>query len=268
MGESTESPSAQAPGADAAEPVVRDKKEVSFIERALGAASSIAGLASPLWLWQYLPTDIAKLFASIGIVLLFIAAYRLHLIYERKQLTWQVAANWLAVGAVCASAAVVVTLVLLDNHQTQRNIVQTKSHTVALPKIRFVGTAPLDECQRYYGSGTIPRGYTLLIFDSPERGGAYYWVGDAANQPRGGWRGPVVTANNNPTWLSAVLMKSSSAKFTEGIRLYSSNPAGQPMIDKFGIVWLSSMLPPSQEKIPPLPVSDAPRNRSGCSPSE
>jgi hypothetical protein len=114
----------------------------------------------------------------------------------------------------------------------------------------------------YYGTGTIPKGYDLLIFDSPPHGD-YYLDGLAVNQRSGGWKSPLVMAGNNPTLISAVLVPTTTGTALKNIILYSRDRAVEAKIHKREVSWLSPSLPFSEEHIPSLSVHP-PKGYSGC----
>jgi hypothetical protein len=226
-----------------------EPSEQTTVERMLFLVATIIGVGVTVWSWRALSTNLAKAFSLAGIFLLVIVLARLYRSLKGKRLTWRVAGDWASVGALCICATVVV-------------INLTEQH---LPTLRFVQAAALHECQTYYGTGTIPSGYSLLIFDSPTLYGAYYLDGEATNQSQGGWLSPLVMTGNDPTFISAVLVPSSSASFVNGIFLTSDKPKVRAELGSLGLAWLSHELPPGQESIPPL-KANSPLDGSGCPP--
>jgi hypothetical protein len=214
----------------------------------IGVIAAIIGVFAEVWTWSALSTNLAKAFSLAGILLLPLVLARLYKSLKGKRLTWGTAWDLASVGALCVFATVIVVN-LTGN---------------SLPSLRFVQATALHECQNYYGTGTIPEPkYTLLIFDSPTSNGPYYLDGEAANQPQGGWQSPLVMTGNDPTWISAVLMPSSSANFVDKIFLTSIKPKFEAELGSLGLAWLSPVLPPGQESIPPLKVQ-SPLDGSGC----
>ena len=134
----------------------------------------------------------------------------------------------------------------------------------SLPTIRLAQTSAHDVCQVYYGTGTIPQGYDLLIFTSPP-GGSYYFEGMAVNQGNGTWSSPLVMAGNEPTVISPVLVRKATGSLLSAISLYSDQNAIEAKINsgKLGLVWLLTGLPESSEDIPSLTVYP-PKGLSGC----
>jgi hypothetical protein len=117
-------------------------------------------------------------------------------------------------------------------------------------------------CRSYYGTGIIPKGDSLLIFDSPaddnwdlKQPVRYTFHGSASPQQNGGWvinnvdiLGPSNTGAH--AVLFGVLEKNQDAQFIQQIAIYSKTS---------GSYWRSGTLPLGLEHINPLQivVSDA-----------
>jgi len=112
-------------------------------------------------------------------------------------------------------------------------------------------------CQSYYGTGTIPQGDSLLIFDSPadddwnlERPLSYTFHGLANPQPHGGWviNNVEILGPSNAgahAVLFGVLEKDQDAQFVKQIAIYSKYN---------GSYWRSGSLPLGLGHITSLPV--------------
>jgi hypothetical protein len=116
-----------------------------------------------------------------------------------------------------ASWAVIIALIVSGFYVTAKGKqaqagARTQNLTSSLPTLRFAQAKAHDVCQVYYGTGTIPNGYDLLIFENPP-GGSYYMEGLAANQGSGRWSSPLLMAGNNPTVISAVLVPAATGNF-------------------------------------------------------
>lgn len=227
-------------------PAQGERSELSSVERTLGIVATVLGVAATVWSWPALSTNLAKAFSLAGILLLAVVLARVYKSLKGKKLTWKTVRDWASVGGLCVCATVV----------------SVNLFRPSLPTLRFVQAAGLHECQIYYGTGEIPSGYALLVFDAPPYG-AYYLDGTAANQPQGGWRSPLIMTGNDPTYISAVLVPSSSARFIEGIFLTSIQPKVEAKVHSLGLAWDTRTLPPSQEDIPSLTVN-SPLDGSGC----
>jgi hypothetical protein len=220
-----------------------------------GALATIIGVLNQIWSWIPLPTKSAKVFALVGIVLLAIFIARLYSSPKGRKPTWRVVGDWACVGGICVCA----TLAAVDHMPTPVN------PTEHMPTLRFVQAAGLHECQVYYGTGSRPRGYEILIFDSPSPNGPYYFDGEAIPQGQGGWKTPLVQTGNDPTYISAVLVAPSSADFVDGIYPTSDKPEVRAESQSLGLTWLARKLPPGLESIPPLEV-EPPLDGSACPP--
>ena len=125
-------------------------------------------------------------------------------------------------------------------------------------------TTALQECQSYYGEGAIPKGYRLLIFDSPERNRGFFLDGFAASPPGGGWKTPVIDTGNTPTWITAALVDFASAKFIKSAFVYSIQPRIEAKIHHIGVAPLFSQPPPTAHGFAQLELNHPPHNGSGC----
>lgn len=95
----------------------------------------------------------------------------------------------------------------------------SRTASASLPTLRFVQAKAQDVCQIYHGTGTIPAGYNLIIFEN-SKDTSYYMEGLAANQRGGGWDSPLVMAANDPTFFSAVLVPTATGNLLTNIFLY------------------------------------------------
>jgi hypothetical protein len=218
----------------------------------IGLLGAVVGIVAAVSTWHTLENGLAKAFAIAGIVVLALVAARLYQAFKSKELTRWAALDLAGVGTLCACITVVLASVFGPLRPSVNN---------ELPKLRFV-SPPLQphECAVYKGIGTIPKGYDLLIFDSPARNGQYFWDGKAVNQPSGGWQTPLVMAGNDPTWISAILVPFSSYKFVRSIRPVPTEISGKYTS------WISHSLPLSKETIAPVTVVPL-ENGSGCPPA-
>lgn len=218
----------------------------------VGLLGAVIGIVAAVSTWHALENELAKVFAIAGIVILALVAARLYQALKSKKLTRWAAVDLAGIGTLCVCITVVLASVFGPLKPSVNN---------ELPELHFV-PPPLQphECKVYKGTGTIPKGYDLLIFDSPARYGQYYWDGRAVNQPSGGWQTPLLMAGNDPTWISAVLVLSSAYKFVGSIRPFPIEINGKYTS------WISLSLPPSEEAIPPVTVVPL-ENGSGCPPA-
>jgi hypothetical protein len=218
----------------------------------IGLLGAGVGIVAAVSTWHALKNELAKAFTIAGIVLLALVAARLYQALQSKKLTRWAVLDLAGIGALCACITVVLASIFGPLKPSVNN---------ELPKLRFL-QPPLQphECEVYKGTGTIPRGYDLLIFDSPTRHGQYFFDGKAANQPSGGWQTRLVMAGNDPTWVSAVLVPSLAYKFVRSIRPVPAEVNGKQAN------WVSLSLPSSQEAIPPVSVVPL-KNGSGCPPA-
>lgn len=245
-------PSSAAPFADP--PSGPASGGMSVFAGLVGLLGAIIGIVAAVSTWHALETGLAKAFAVAGIVILALVAARLYQSLKSKKLTRWAALDLAGIGALCVCITVVLASVFGPLKPSLNN---------ELLELHFV-PPPLQphECEVYKGTRTIPKGYDLLIFDSPSRHGQYYWDGRAVNQPSGGWQTPLVMAGNDPTWISAVLVPSSVYKFVRSIRPVPIEVNGKYKYTS----WISLSLPPSAEAIPPVTVVPL-ENGSGCPPA-
>jgi hypothetical protein len=216
------------------------------LDRILGAAASVLAIVAAIFSWPAIPGYIAKGFALVGFVILLFILGRIYGSLKGKRLTWRSAVDFAAVGVL----SVCLTVVLLNIGGS------------GLSTLRFVQASAQDVCQVYYGTGTIPKGYDLLIFDSPPHGD-YYLDGLAVNQRRAGWKSPLIMAGNNPTLISAVLVPATTGTSLKEVFPYSQDPTVEAKIRDHRLALLTRSLPFSEEHIPSLNVHP-PKGNTGC----
>jgi len=222
----------------------------------IGLIAAVVGIAVPISTWSVLRTDLARALVILGIVVLVMVSvrlclsFRLYLSFKTEKLSRRAAIDLVGVGALFAIGAIILVNVFGSSRSDASS---------PLPRLRFVPVQLVQpqECEVYDGTGTIPKGYYLLIFDSPSPNGQYYWDGIAMNQKSGGWQTPVVMAGNDPTYISAILVTASVYKFVESIMPVPAKQDG-----KYNS-WISLSLPQSLQPIPSLTVLP-PKNNSGC----
>jgi Ca2+/Na+ antiporter len=170
---------------------------------------------------------------------------------------------WRFVYAVAFSASIIVLMIFISR---AKSAPQTPVHNFS--PIRSLNFSPasgtIPWCSTFDGSGSIPRGDSLLIFDSPADSAGnlltpveYGFHGTANNLPNGTWRigqVQILTQNKSDNGkrsiLFGVLVTNQDAKFVKSITL--SN----------GGYWRSAALPLGLGHISRLPVV---RNgRLGC----
>jgi len=218
--------------------------------------ASIITIIATIASWHVLKTILARSFAIAGSIILIIVAVLIYQSVKDKHFSWRSAIEMLGISALCICVSVVLVSTLGSHAPSTVN---------SLPQLRFVGVAPNqpEECTTYLGTGSIPAGYSLLIFTSSSPTGPYYLTrGVAENLQSGGWRTPLVMSGNDPTYISAVLASSSLANFAQSINTVKAYT--QTSISN--VSWLAASLPPSQETIPYVMVWPT-LNGNGCSPA-
>jgi hypothetical protein len=208
----------------------------------MGFIATVSGVIIAVSSWRLLNTDLARTFVVVGLVILAVALARLTVRLRAGELAWRQALDMTVVGALCICGTLALTTVF---------------GPAKLPTLRF---APVQmsqslQCRVFQGTGIIPHGLKLMIFDSTAKTGDYFWDGDASNYTNfSGWQTKLINAGNDPTWISAVLVSPSLHRYIASIFFADK---------KRPHLWLSAHLPPGLEAIPPIEVSPV-ENRIGC----
>lgn len=217
-----------------------DRKKSPTFSQTFAFVTALAGLVAVVFTWNALPGRVPKGFAVAGIAFACYLLARIAQALISRKLNWRWVADLAAVGGLGACAAVVAGA----------------RPASSLQIIRFIGDRTPALCQPYQGTGTIPKGYDLLIFDKPP-GGYWYLEGLAHNQPGGGWISPDIHIDSNPMFISASLVPANVGDFLKHkIILYSTKkPIENGIRHKaLGLAWLSPTLPHSAEEIKPITV--------------
>ena len=164
---------------------------------------------------------------------------------------WRLAAEFAVIATLIACVAVVASSWPAAGSRPAAG--STPTHK--LPELRFNLHGSPALCQLYDGTGTIPKGYDLLIFDKPVNG-KWYLEGRAQNQRSGGWRSSKkIHIDSNPMIISAALVPAATGDFLlHKVRPFSQVKSDRPKIKNRIIWWLSKTLPPSAETIGVLTV--------------
>jgi len=172
-----------------------------------------------------------------GILLASLLAARAIRALQGREHRWRLAAELAAAMALIACVAVVAAAVA------------GRRPASSLPVLRFVTDKTPALCQPYYGTGTIPKGYDLLVFEKPADGD-WYLEGLARNRPGGGWRSPSIHIDNPRMVISAALVSAAVGDYLlNKVLVFSEDVRDQGKIKARTIAWLSRTLPPSAEDI-------------------
>jgi hypothetical protein len=217
----------------------------------VGIIAYLLAILAAVATWSFLKTPPARIFTVLGLIVLPIVLNLIYISLRNGRLSRWHAIELTGVGVLCICASVALTSVL--SYHNQRT-------ATPLPELHFVEVTYIQpqECRDYLGTGTIPAGYGLLIFDSGSPDGPYYLDGPAENLPTGGWTTPLVMAGNDPTYISAILVSSSVANFAHSVTLVPMKKARQGRIS-----WIAYHLPLSSLPISPVKVWPT-LNGNGC----
>lgn len=237
------------------------------IESKKGLASEIlpwlmAALAAGLFFSPPGTTTSIKIVTSIGMVVAVVAA----VIKVRRtlRLSGRRSVSILALLSVPAALLGAALGWQLGRHVDFESTAKRQSTVTVSSLLQFTDKSyiTVPYCRSYYGTGSIPKGDSLLIFDSPaddnwnlKKPVGYTFHGLADPQQSGGWviknvdiLGPSNTGAH--AVLFGVLEKSQDAQFVKQIAIYSKSS---------GTYWRSGILPLGLGHIKPLQimVSDA-----------
>lgn len=129
---------------------------------------------------------------------------------------------------------------------------------VSAEGLRFVQPVGLVKaCDSFQGTGTIPNGYELLVFDRAV-GGAFYLDGTAI-RTAAGWSTPSISLGAPQVEIAAVLVPAGFVPYLRSIKLFDRE--GTPTDEAS---WKSDSLPPGDQVDPAIIVEPNPSDTQYC----
>ena len=227
-----------------------------YVAQILGFTSVVLGIISPFF---SLPgSDTVRALSLVGVGVIVAVGARLYPRMKDREVTGAAALDMLAVSIFVTFATTAAFIILKPN---------SPSAPPSLPLLRFAPgqASQSNQCHQYQGTGSIPPGYQLEIYVSSSRNGPYYYAQPAINTPiSGGWETGRIKIENDPTWITAVLVTSDLGDYLGSIKAIMITPKA----DNTSEPWMynSGALPPTQEKIPQIEVNTN-LHGSGCAPT-
>jgi hypothetical protein len=135
----------------------------------LGLIATVVTIVVTVGSWQLLKTDLVRAVAVIGLILLAVVLARLTLRLKAGELPRRVTLDMTIVGVLCVCGTLVLTTVLNRQVGTVATQGVSSSPIPTSTNVEFGLTdgSKVPWCQVYSGTGNIPAGYQLIIFDTP-----------------------------------------------------------------------------------------------------
>jgi hypothetical protein len=212
----------------------------------LGLIATVVTIVVTVGSWQLLKNDFVRTIAVIGLILLAVVLTRLTLRLKAGELPRRVTLDMAIVGILCVCGTLVLTTVLNRQAVTVAGRGTSSSPIPASTNLEFELTdgSKVPWCQVYNGTGSIPAGYQLIIFDTPAgpdgepASPAYYSLDAIAIHPVAGHWYTIPVQIGSPgvanfySDIVGVLASESTYDYIKSIIIYGNAP------------WWTTKLPP------------------------